>query len=114
MDYKNFKSCIDKIKQCEKELLAFDKLNIDISETKHVDVVGYLADMLFMEAFGADGLDRINWWLYEDVDHTVISKDGINRYACKAGTYQDETGKAERRSQQAQLGIRQQTAAFAV
>ena len=77
MDYRNFKNCIDKIKQCEKELLAFDKLNIDISETKYFDAVGYLADMLFMEAFGADGLDIINWWLYEDVDHTVISKDGI-------------------------------------
>lgn len=77
MDYKNFKSCIDKIKQCEKEVLAFDKLNIDISETKHFDAVGYFADMLFIEAFGVEELDIINWWLYEDVDHTVISKDGI-------------------------------------
>ena len=76
MDYRNFKNCIDKIKKCEKELLAFDKLKIDISETEHVDAVGYFVDMLFMEAFGVDGLDIINWWLYEDVEHVIKYPDG--------------------------------------
>lgn len=80
MEYKNFKNCIDKIKQCEKELLAFDKLNIDISETEQVYAVGYLADMLFMEAFGVEGLDIINWWLYVDVEHVIKHPDGTKYY----------------------------------
>lgn len=80
MDYRNFKNCIDKIKKCEKELLAFDKLKIDISETEHVDAVGYFVDMLFMEAFGVEGLDIINWWLYEDVEHVIKYSDGTKYY----------------------------------
>ena len=56
-----------------------DLLNADLWDTDMYDEIGLLRDAIFEEAFGVDGMDIINWWVFEDVDH-VITKDGKEYY----------------------------------
>lgn len=77
MDYKKFKQLIEANKNTDKFInKCSDILNADLWETPMFEEIGLLRDTLFEEAFGEDGMDIINWWLYENVDHTITHQDG--------------------------------------
>ena len=66
MTKENFIKCINAILELEKWCDDLYALGLDITNSKYFNY-GVLADNLWLEAFGVEGLDWINWWLYERV-----------------------------------------------
>lgn len=68
MTKENFIKCINAILELEKWCDDLYALGLDITNSKYFNY-GVLADNLWLEAFGVEGLDWINywinWWLYE-------------------------------------------------
>ena len=64
MTKENFIKCINAILELEKWCDDLYALDLDITNSKYFNY-GVLADNLWLEAFGEEGLDWINWWLYE-------------------------------------------------
>lgn len=64
MTKEKFKECINTILELEKWCDDLYALNVDITNSKYFNY-GVLADSLWLEAFGEEGADWINWWLYE-------------------------------------------------
>lgn len=49
------------------------ELGIDVINCKPVEYAGIFFDELMRAEFGADGLDLVSWWMYEDVDHKIYA-----------------------------------------
>ena len=64
MTKEKFKECINAILELEKWCDDLYALDLDITNSKYFNY-GVLADNLWLEAFGEEGMDWINWWLYE-------------------------------------------------
>lgn len=53
-----------------------EKLGISFYESNLDNCYHNLFDFVLRKYFNEDGIDLIYWWLYEDVDKTIISEDG--------------------------------------
>jgi hypothetical protein len=80
MKYKTFKAILKAIKkqhQVDRDICA--ALQLAQSDTYFmgttIDDIGRAFDMVFLNDYGDEGLDLIQWWLYEDVDKLIYAPD---------------------------------------
>lgn len=62
----------------EKEVDKWDDFGIQIYEMPIGEIHGQLLDILLKNVFTVDGVDWINWWLYERI--SVITKEPLQAY----------------------------------
>jgi hypothetical protein len=74
MQYKTFKQIVDTLKKTHDNSLKLYKLGIDLSVSVE-DGYCRVITALFGVYYGVEGEDVISWWLYEDVEKIVYTKD---------------------------------------
>jgi hypothetical protein len=66
-----FKDLLYKAQETNEFYDKVQELGIDLINCKYFEIAGIFFDELMKSEFGESGLDRISWWLYEDVNHVI-------------------------------------------
>lgn len=68
MKRKNFKEALKIIKLFRDQEIAYNNFGIDLYEGNFPigDTFGKLTDLFFETHYKNDGIDRINWWMWEN------------------------------------------------
>lgn len=82
MTRKEFVDAIEKLRSYEDFLEKLSKLDIETINCKPTEMPGFFFGQWVKEVFGKEGLDLVEWWLYEDVEK-FIYKPGT----CKKEVY---------------------------
>lgn len=76
MTREDFKSNIKMMQDLDTLYEDLYARGIDIINCKLFEYTGLLFDQLMVREFGEAKYDLVSWWLYEDVDHKIFSRDG--------------------------------------
>lgn len=75
MTLDKFKKVIETMQKHNESIVDLYAFGIDIANARFVEAFDRLS-YLFLEEFLTDqGIETVEWWLYDDVDHTLI-EDG--------------------------------------
>lgn len=86
MKRKEFIEAIEKIKEHDAIASKLFELGIDILDCKDYELPNYFFGLWIKDNFGDEGLELVDWWLYEDVKK-VLYKEGT---CSKDWYYKDE------------------------
>lgn len=75
-----FLKLLDLISNVGKDAEKLEKLGIDVCESTLVNGMCELFDAVMEDAYGQEGLERIQWWVYEKSHNPELKAYKTNEY----------------------------------